>query len=193
MSKAEATPATTRPPKKGGKKKLLLIGTSLLLLGGGGAGAALYASGMLTPKGGPAQPDRPQLVPREGTSEYDSARYFSPTGDKKVDPTKFQATYIPLDEKFTANLKDGDGFVQIEVGVATYYDERVAQAVEKHGIPIRSAIIEALTSHGSMAIAAPDGKTKLRAELRKAVNDVLKQKEGFGGIDDVYFTSFIMQ
>jgi flagellar FliL protein len=189
---SDATPTPT-PPKKSGKKKLLLIGTTLLLLGGGAAGAALYATGMVGGAHGPKAPDRPQLVPRKGTSDYDAARYFSPTGDKKVDPTKFQATYIPLDDKFTANLNDGDGFVQIEVGVATYYDERVAQAVEKHEIPIRSAIIETLTSHGSMAIAAPDGKVKLRAALRKSVNDVLKQKEGFGGVDDVYFTSFIMQ
>jgi flagellar protein FliL len=190
---SDPTPTTTPPVKKAGKKKLLLIGTTLLLLGGGGAGAALFATGMVGGKSGPAQPDRPQLVPREGVSEYDAARYFSPTGDKKVDPTKFQATYIPLKDKFTSNLNDGDGFVQIELGVATYYDERVAQAVEKHDIPIRSAIIETLTSNGSMTIAAPDGKAKLRAALRKSVNDVLKQKEGFGGIDDVYFTSFIMQ
>lgn len=179
--------------KKGGAKKLILVGGALLLLGGGGAGAALFAGGMLGGNQGPKQPDRPQLVPREGTSEYDAARYFSPTGDKKVDGAKFQASYHQLEEKFTSNLNDGDGFVQIEVGVSTYYDERVLEAVKTHEIPIRSAIIETLGSHGSLALASPGGKTKLRAAMRKSINDVLKQKEGFGGIDDVFFTSFIIQ
>jgi flagellar FliL protein len=190
---SEAKTETTEAPKKKGRKKLILIGTTLLLLGGGGAGAALFAGGMLGGEQGPKQPDRPQLVPRDGTSEYDAARYFSPTGDKKVDPAKFQATYYPVDQKFTANLQEGDGFVQVELGVSTYYDERVVEAVKLHEIPIRSAVIETLGSQSSLALATPEGKAKLRGALRKSVNDVLKQKEGFGGIDDVYFTSFIIQ
>ena len=189
MSEAEKTPA----PKKGKGKKLIIIGGALLLLGGGGAGAALFAMGMVGGQQGPKQPERPQLVPRDGVSEYDAAKYFSPTGDKKVDPAKFVASYYPLEDKFTANLSEGDGFVQIEIGVSTYYDEKVLEAVQLHELPIRSAVIETLTSRGSLALTAPGGKTRLRAELRKAVNDVLKQKEGFGGIDDVYFTTFILQ
>ena len=190
---SDATTEPTAPPKKKGKKKLILIGATLLLLGGGGAGAALFAGGMLGGNAGPKKPDRPQLVPREGTSDYDAARYFSPTGDKKVDPAKFQPTYYPIEEKFTANLQEGDGFVQIELGVATYYDERVVEAVKLHEIPIRSAVIETLGSQSSLALATPQGKAKLRGALRQSINDVLKHKEGFGGIDDVYFTTFIIQ
>jgi flagellar FliL protein len=42
-------------------------------------------------------------------------------------------------------------------------------------------------------VATAEGKQQLRLALRNAVNEVLTIKEGFGGIDEVYFTSFVTQ
>jgi flagellar FliL protein len=44
-----------------------------------------------------------------------------------------------------------------------------------------------------MAISTPEGKKQLQKELKDAINQVLISREGFGGIDDVYFTSLIIQ
>ena len=33
----------------------------------------------------------------------------------------------------------------------------------------------------------------LQRQLTAAINDVLRDKEGFGGIDNVYFTSLVIQ
>jgi flagellar FliL protein len=139
-----------------------------------------------------AEPDRPRLVPRDGVSESEVARYFSPTGDKRPDPAKFQATYYPLKENFTSNLR-GEGFVQLGVGVSTFYDERVVAAVQQHEMAVRSAVLLTLSEQDGTALGTPQGKEALKAALRTAVNDVLKKKEGFGGIDDVHFTSFVIQ
>ena len=38
-----------------------------------------------------------------------------------------------------------------------------------------------------------DGKKHLQARLAKAINQVLIEKEGFGGIGNVYFTNFVVQ
>jgi flagellar FliL protein len=38
-----------------------------------------------------------------------------------------------------------------------------------------------------------DGKKQLQRRLADAINRVLIQKEGFGGISNVYFTSFVVQ
>jgi flagellar FliL protein len=38
-----------------------------------------------------------------------------------------------------------------------------------------------------------DGKRQLQARLVKAINATLQQKEGFGGVGNVYFTSFVVQ
>ncbi len=37
------------------------------------------------------------------------------------------------------------------------------------------------------------GKQQLQRRIVKAINDTLKQKEGFGGISNAYFTSFVVQ
>jgi flagellar FliL protein len=162
-------------------------------LGGGGAGAAVFAGILPFGHHGPTGPDRPHLVPRAGVSESEAARYASSTGDVRPDPGKFQASYYPLHDQFTANLKDSGQFIQIGLGVSTYYDERVLDAVKLHEMAVRSAVLLTLNSASAAGLATPEGKEQLKDSLRKAINDVLKKKEGFGGIDDVYFTSLVIQ
>ena len=43
------------------------------------------------------------------------------------------------------------------------------------------------------AIFTTEGKKDLQKRLVKAINGVLKEKEGFGGVANVYFTNFIVQ
>jgi flagellar FliL protein len=181
------------PKKKGKGKKILVITLGLLLIGGGGAGAALYAGLISGGHAGPAKPETPLLVPRDGVSETEAARYYHPTGDRRPDPSKFQASYYPLTENFTANLRDGSGFMQVGLGVSTYYDQRVLDAVKLHEMAVRSAVLLTISEQDPLVLRSPQGKEKLQASLRGAINDVLKKKEGFGGIDDVYFTSLVIQ
>jgi flagellar FliL protein len=181
------------PKKKGKGKKILVITLGLLLIGGGGAGAALYAGLISGGHAGPAKPETPLLVPRDGVSETEAARYYHPTGDRRPDPSKFQASYYPLTENFTANLRDGSGFMQVGLGVSTYYDQRVLDAVKLHEMAVRSAVLLTISEQDPLVLRSPQGKEKLKNSLRGAINDVLKKKEGFGGIDDVYFTSLVIQ
>ena len=181
------------PKKKGKGKKILLLTVGLLLIGGGGAGAALYAGLISGGHAEPHKPETPLLVPREGVSESEAARYYHPTGDKRVDPTKFMASYYPLASEFTANLRDDSGFVQLGLGVSTYYDQRVLDAVKLHEMAIRSAVLLTISEQDPVVIRSPQGKEHLKTAFRKSINEVLKSKEGFGGVDDVYFTSFVIQ
>ena len=50
-----------------------------------------------------------------------------------------------------------------------------------------------LAQQDAEQLNSPQGKAKLRKALKDSINNVLHQREGFGGIDDVYFTSFIIQ
>src|SRR3546814_6980881 len=70
-----------------------------------------------------------------------AVKYFSPTGDKSPDPTKFVASYYPLGEQFTVNLNDSEGFMQVGVGMSTYYDQRVLDNVKLHEMAVRSAVL----------------------------------------------------
>ena len=59
-------------------------------------------------------------------------------------------------------------------------------------MPVRSAMLMTLADQEAEVLSTPEGKKMLQKKLKVAINDVLKQKTGFGGIDDVYFTSFII-
>ena len=42
-------------------------------------------------------------------------------------------------------------------------------------------------------LASIRGKEELQKRLTKAINETLEEREGFGGVDSVYFRSFIVQ
>jgi flagellar FliL protein len=183
-----------KPKKKSRLKKLLLLTIVLVLIGGGGTGAVLYATGGLLPAGGHVEdPDMPQLVVREGANpaSVEAARAQARQG--RVDPRLFKATYVPLEGNFTSNLRGGEAFVQIGLGISTYYDERVLANLQTHDMAVRSAILMTLTEQDPAAITTVRGKEALKIALRNAINSVLTNREGFGGIDEVYFTSFVTQ
>lgn len=190
MSK-DAKDAPAPAPKKGKGRKLLMFVGLAAVLGGGGAAAAFYKSGLFGSHSA-ADENRPQLVVREGVSASEAARFYSPTGDSNPSPSEFQASYYPLEDNFTSNLR-GAGFVQAGIGVSTYYDERVVDNVKKHEMAVRSAILLTLSEQDPNTLSTPQGKEALKTQLRKSINEVLKKKEGFGGIDDVYFTSLVIQ
>lgn len=210
MSDAEAEP---KPKKKGGKvKKLVMFGVLPLVLIGGGAGAGLWAAGKT---GGPESahkedPNRPKLMLKSEDGHGASAGGEGEGGEKSnisggggvpdegpepahPDPSEYQATYYAMDQPFTSNLADTDGFLQVGVGVSTFYDMRVIENLKAADMPVRSAILTVLAQQSAEKLNTPAGKLALRKELREAVNQTLKQNQGFGGINDVFFTSFIVQ
>ena len=42
-------------------------------------------------------------------------------------------------------------------------------------------------------LESPKGKQALQGKIRTIINDILKQKTGYGGVDNVYFTNFVIQ
>jgi len=186
MSDIVETPAK----KKGGMgKKIVLFGVLPLLLVGGGAGAGLYAAGRGGHHGPVEDPNRPKLMLKEG----ESGTPASGPEPAHVDPSLYMATYQPIEQPFTSNLRDTDGFLQIGLGVSTFYDHRVLDNLKRADMPVRSAVLEVLAQQQAEVLNTAEGKDLLRHQLRDAINKVLKEHEGFGGIDSVYFTTFIIQ
>lgn len=185
MTDAPSTPKK----KKGLLPKLIMFGVAPLVLIGGGAGAGLYAAG----RGGhgPADdPNRPKLM-LKGSGE--SGKEASGPEPAHIDPALYKSTYQPIEQNFTSNLRDTDGFLQLGIGVSTFYDHRVLDNLKNADMPVRSAVLEVLAQQEAEVLNTPEGKEALRHKLTDAINKVLKEREGFGGIDSVYFTSFIIQ
>lgn len=207
MKTTKAAPAGAEK-KKGGKLKIVLltaVGSMLLL--GGGIGAGVYASHLLSASSSlHDDPNRPKLVQRnesaEPVSEPEGGENKEPapkigtvsvsSDAVKVDPKKFEATYVALDQPFTANLANG-GIIQVGLSFATYYDHRVIENIRRQNVPIRSAALMVLAEEDPAVLSTSKGKQALQRQLTAAVNDVLREKEGFGGVDNVYFTSLVIQ
>jgi flagellar FliL protein len=186
------------PKKKGKMGKLLIVGAGVIVLLGGGIGGGLYAANSGLLGGGHAKEDAgPKLVPKseqkhasggEGHGEEPSvAPATGPGGDK------YASNYYPMEKDFTANLQNSSHFVQVGIAVSTPYDDSVIAGIKTNDIAIRSAILLALGDTNEDDVFTGDGKKKLQVRLVKAINDTLMQKEGFGGVSNVYFTSFVVQ
>ncbi len=191
-------------PKRGKFKSIVLLSAGATLLTAGGAGAAVYFTGGITGKANHEDPNRPKLVershepaeivegedgkmaPKEGTVSVKNDR-------APVDPKKFEVTYFALEQSFTANLADGAGFVQLGLSLATYYDGKIIANITRQIVPIRSAVLMVLSQQDAAVLSTPQGKQMLQRELAQSINEVLREKEGFGGIDNVYFTNLVIQ
>lgn len=179
---------------KGGIMKIALGGVLLLGLGAGGAYGA-FAAGLFGGKDGPHEPDTPKYVLK---GEADP--YAPPTEDKDAGApiygeggSKYRTAYYSFADSFTSNLSDSPGLIQVELAVSTRRDGRVLQWVRNHELAIRSAILAQLAATSELEVYDVEGKEKLSKRLTKAVNDVLEENEGYGGIDDVHFRGFLVQ
>jgi flagellar FliL protein len=199
--------------KKGGIVKLLIFVTLGLVLVGGGVGGALFAmnAGWFGGKGGAhgeAAKDEPALLPKSeekrasaagggegghGGGEEATASHGGLETPEGKGGDKYASTYYPLEKEFTSNLQDSVHFIQVGIAVSTPYDERVLENIRTHEIAIRSQVLMALGETSEEEVFTADGKRRIQDRLAKAINAVLKEKEGFGGVSNVYFTNFIVQ
>jgi len=207
---ADKTETPVAPRKGGGKKLILLLGVPLVLLGTGG-GAAVYGmqAGWFSVKPAEPESDDPKLLPKseekraalkggEGEGGHGEGGEGGEGGHGKPTPKgeggdKYASSYYPLEKEFTSNLQDSVHFIQVGIAVSTPYDERVLENIKTHEIAIRSQVLMALGETSEEEVFTAEGKRHIQDRLVKAVNGVLKEKEGFGGVSNVYFTNFIVQ
>ncbi|WP_137751375.1 flagellar basal body-associated FliL family protein [Sphingopyxis sp. L1A2A] len=192
------------PKKKGKFKKLLFIGVGAIALIGAGAGAGIYFGALSAHEVKP-EDHYPKLVVRSDGEEAPAAEgedkeaapkvgTVSVPNDKfKVDPRKYEVTYYPITDAFTTNLADGSGFLQAGISLSTFYDGKVINNIKRQAVPIRSVVLMVLAEQDPALLSTSQGKQRLQRQLTAAINDVLREKEGFGGIDNVYFTSLVIQ
>ena len=105
----------------------------------------------------------------------------------------YETTYFEFPGDFTTNLKGSRKFLQVSVGVSTQYDEKVMETIDQHQLAMRSEILSTISDFTEEDISGSDGKKKLSAKLLEVLNVKLETLKEFPGIEDVYFTAFILQ
>ena len=213
MSDAEATPAPAK--KKGKLLKILVPVVGALVLLGGGVGAGLYAAGSGLVGGAAAHPaapaeDKPKLVPKseqkrageggEGGEGGHGGGEEAAATSHEGQPTPeghggepYASNYYAMEKEFTANLQDSIHFVQVGIAVSTPYDDKVIENLKTNDIAIRSAVLMTLGDTSEEQVFTSAGKRALQGRLVAAINQTLREKEGFGGVGNVYFTNFVVQ
>jgi flagellar FliL protein len=212
---SEADKAETAPKKKGKLGKIIAMAVGTLVLIGGGVGAGLYAAGSGVIGGGHVAAEdanKPKLVPKseqkragEGGEGGHGAEGGEAEGEAAASghggkPTpageggeRYASNYYALENDFTANLQDSVHFIQVGIALSTPYDDTVIQNIKTNDIAIRSAILMALGDTTEDQVFTSQGKATLAKRLVASINATLKQKEGFGGVSNVYFTNFVVQ
>ncbi|AEI37489.1 MAG: flagellar basal body-associated FliL family protein [Zymomonas mobilis subsp. pomaceae] len=182
-------------PKKGGLLKSIVKILILALLAIGLVAGGSVAGGYFLPRYIPAI-----FAPASsGNNKANQSKVDEnlpkkvPLDEKDASSGQFKASYYAFDKPFISNVQNSSNLVQIGIGVATYYDERVINNIKKDELPIRSAILMTISNQDNQTISTEAGKKQLQNQIKDVINGVLKDKEGFGGVDSIYFTSFLIQ
>jgi len=182
-------------PKGKGMMKMMLMGVVMLGAGGGTAFGLMQAGVIGGGSQASAHETGPQLVLKDEEDPYALA-----SEGKEETPmvygeggSKYRTAYFTFGDEFTSNLKDSDALVQLTLAASTRYDGRVLMWLGKHELAIRSRILVTLADTPEEDMYSPDGKIRLQKRLVDSINEELTEREGFGGIDSVYFKNFIVQ
>lgn len=196
MSDKEEKPKKQK--KGGGMMMKVVMAVGLLAVGGGGV-FGLVAAGIIG--GGHAEEakkdNNPKLV-RKGEEDIyaPKAKEGEEGGAADVEGeggSEFRTVYYNFAEDFTSNLKNTDALLQVNISASTRRDYRVVMWMKKHELAIRSALLIAIADTPEEDVISPEGKGRLQKRLTAAINKVLTENEGFGGVDNVYFKTFIVQ
>ncbi len=166
---AEEEPQAEAEATGAGKMKLILIVVGALLLIGGSIGGTLLIVG--------------------GDDQTAATE-----ADEEVEVSRDDASYVELKPAFTVNLAPEDpvGFLQISMQVLTFNDD-VADELEKHKPLIRNNLLVLFGKQSSAELRAPEGKERLQKSALETVQSVINKHGSGGEVDNVFFTSFVMQ
>jgi len=148
--------------------KIVIIGAAVVLLGGGGAGAFFLLQEDEPPPG--AEGEAVAVV------------------EEIADPI-----YRPLSPNFVINFKRNGAinYLQLSLQVMAR-DQEIIDKVELNDPAIRNKLILLFSGQDFESLGTIEGKEALRAAALGAVNEVLGL-EAEAGVEDIFFTSFVMQ
>lgn len=181
MAAKEETAAAEEPTPAGGSgmKSVLLVGVVGLVLVAANAGVTLFLNKMMfqqslaetlahlqagtLPEAAPQNPDQPPI-------------------------------YVDLDPPVTVALeRDGSvGYLQAKMDFLVR-DPKAEEAIRTHTPAIRNALVFLFSSQKYEDLRTEEGKEQLRRRTLEVVRETMKQLAGNVHIEDVFFTSLIMQ
>lgn len=144
---------------------LIAVGATLFLTGGLGGGGA--AEG----EGGTQAAEPVQVVNR-----YNDAQYFT------------------IKPEFLGHFggRERPRYLQVEVSVSTF-DPLVVPALQQHMPVIRDRLTSLFSNRDRALMQSQEGKDQLREEVLDLIQEVMIERFGNKGVEEVFFNKFILE
>ena len=179
---------------KGGLLRIILfvVGGIVLIAVGLGVGFLIFGNSQPNPS------EEIESIIERKMEEAEAAKALEDNASKKKvsketpEQENFVTIYYEFPGTFTTNLRGSRKMLQVGIGVSTQYDDTVMINVESHELALRSTILGVLSEFGEEDIQGTNGKAALASALKEGINNKLILLENFGGIEEVLFTSFVL-
>jgi flagellar FliL protein len=155
--------------------------------GGGGGG-----DGHGDAKGGDGHGDAKAdggAAPAKPGAEAPAKELVSPDADNQ----RWKFNYYSLEKPMLSNLSGSRKVMQVTLTIMTHYDDRVIKNVKTHELALRAGILDLMRTKTEADLKDPDFRKQLAEEIRVVINSLLEKYEGFGGIEEVMFSEFVVQ
>jgi flagellar FliL protein len=161
------------------KKKLMLLAVLavvLLALAGGGTWFVLNM----------ASDKKPEAAEVAAPAEGEHAE--EPGGAKKI------SVYESLDPAFLGNylISGRQHYLQLSLSVMAR-DQEGIDGVRLHMPLIRNKVVMILSGESFEGLQSDEGRAKLQQTLLAGIQEILQKETGKPGIEQVFFTNFVMQ
>jgi len=170
---------------KSGSKKIILIGVGVVLLLAIAIGATLFFTGAFSS-------DEAMEASAEGEKTEEVKEKSKPADDEPVD--KSIVFYHAFDPAFVVNFEDKGSVHYLQLGLSVMmHKESVIGELQKHDPVLRNNLVLLLSSQDYKTLSTREGKETLRMKVRSEIQKVLKKYAGTKGIEEAFFTSFVIQ
>ena len=100
--------------------------------------------------------------------------------------------YYSMDPPFVVNLPGNPSLLQVGISLRVSGDAMVEFL--KHNDPVfRDSLLNLLQGKDAATLKTRDAKETLQREMLETINRIVKQLEGPGEVQALYYTSFVMQ
>ncbi len=159
--------------KKSSKMMIIIIAVVVLLAGGGGAYYFMFMGDDTALEEGAEEEE----VVEEEEEDLDTA-----------------LTYFDMPKPFVVNFPKSSGIRLLQVSIALATEgEASVEVLKKHEPMIRNNLLMLISGQMPSDLKTVAGKQKLQEQMLKEVGKIMKRMDGKNKVQDVFFTSFVMQ
>jgi flagellar FliL protein len=188
--KAPPAPAAAKPPSQ---MKLIIVGAVALFVALVGAQVAVpLINGMIAAAAHSGAADAEEGA--EAVADEEGAAEDAIENENENEQPTGPALYAALDPPFVVSFDEEDGarFLQLTLQ-AMARDEKTIAAIKLHAPAIRNSVLHKLSGYELPVLNTQAGKEQLRKDLFAATNEILAKNQVEHGIEELYFTSLVVQ